>query len=153
MTLFFVLLLLFLVAILFGIRKNKAGKSSFLNSLLHKEALPVYTLSTASRNPTTTVLPQEITIETQGKPIRFNDTPGLIWSTGSEEGGSVNPGSESDNLRVRDILMRSRGRIDRLKDPLPVGMFFSLLISFCFFVFCSGLIICLVFFPLFFFYG
>ncbi|KAF7776804.1 hypothetical protein Agabi119p4_5197 [Agaricus bisporus var. burnettii] len=99
---------------------TNAGKSSFLNSLLHKEALPVYTLSTASRNPTTSVLPQEITIETQGKPIRFNDTPGLIWSTGSEEGGSVNPESESDNLRIRDILMRSRGRIDRLKDPLPV---------------------------------
>lgn len=77
-------------------------------------------LSTASRNPTTTVLPQEVIIEVEGKPIRFNDTPGLTWSTGSVE----------ESLRVRDILLRSRGRIDRLKDPLPVGMFFPLFFFF-----------------------
>lgn len=92
-----------------------------MNSLLRKDALPVYTLSTASRNPTTTVLPQEVVMEVEGSSICFNDTPGLTWSGGSVE----------ESLRVRDILLRSRGRIDRLKDPLPVGMSSPLVLSFC----------------------
>ncbi|KAJ7929179.1 GNL3L/Grn1 putative GTPase-domain-containing protein [Mycena leptocephala] len=74
---------------------TNVGKSSFVNSLLRKSALPIYTLATSSRGPTTTTYAQEITLEVKGRPIR-----------------------NIENIRARDILMRSKGRIDRLKDPI-----------------------------------
>lgn len=92
-----------------------------MNSLLRNASLPVYSLPTSSRGPTTTILPQELIIEADGKPIRFVDIPGLAWSAGSV-------GNEADSLedlRARDILLRSKGRIDRLKDPSPAGAFFN----------------------------
>ncbi|KAF9448474.1 hypothetical protein P691DRAFT_759896 [Macrolepiota fuliginosa MF-IS2] len=92
---------------------TNAGKSSFLNSLLHKASLPVYSLPTSSRGATTTVLPQEVSIEADGKLIRFVDTPGLTWLNEATEAGA----DSIEDLRVRDILLRSKGRIDRLKDP------------------------------------
>lgn len=87
----------------------QVGKSSFINSLLHKSALPVYTLASSSRGPTTTTLPQEVTVEANGKQIRLIDTPGLSWE--------ADESTDVDNIRARDILLRNKGRIDRLKDP------------------------------------
>ncbi|KAF8632398.1 hypothetical protein AX17_004839 [Amanita inopinata Kibby_2008] len=92
---------------------TNSGKSSFLNSLLRRSALPVYSLTSSNTGPSTTVLPQEVTIEASGRQIRFIDTPGLTWS----------PDKHAENqgeLLARDILLRSKGRIDRLKDPIPV---------------------------------
>ncbi|KAF9531018.1 hypothetical protein CPB83DRAFT_850031 [Crepidotus variabilis] len=90
------------------------GKSSLVNSLLHKSALATYTLTTASQAPSTTELPQEVTLEVDGQTITVIDTPGLsfVYSQDEEEP------SLTQN-RVRDILLRSRGRIDKLKDPIP----------------------------------
>ncbi len=92
----------------------QAGKSSVINSVAKKAVLPTYSLATSSRGPTTTVLPQEVTIEEGGKKIRFIDTPGLMW-VDSEL---------TEESRARDILMRNKGRIDRLKEPTPAGEFF-----------------------------
>ncbi|KAM6495364.1 hypothetical protein JOM56_008070 [Amanita muscaria] len=84
-------------------------KSSFLNTLLRRSALPVYSLtSTSNPGPSTTMLPQEVEVDASGHKIKFIDTPGLSWISGKD-----------DALRQRDILLRSKGRIDRLKDPLP----------------------------------
>ncbi|KAF8075980.1 GTP-binding protein [Lyophyllum atratum] len=89
------------------------GKSSFINSLLRRVALPVYTLETSSRGPTTTELPQEVVVEAAGKQLRLIDTPGLSWQ--------VDEAAENlEEVRARDILLRSKGRIDRLKDPTSV---------------------------------
>lgn len=71
--------------------------------------MPIYTLASSSLAPTTTTLPQEVTIENTGKKIRIIDTPGLSWVRSSDE--------EHDALRARDILLRNKGRVDRLKDP------------------------------------
>lgn len=61
-----------------------------------------------------------------GKPIRFIDTPGLTWSA-----ATTNVESDSlEGLRARDILLRSKGRIDRLKDPSFTSMFLACSISF-----------------------
>ncbi|KAF4616168.1 hypothetical protein D9613_011422 [Agrocybe pediades] len=89
------------------------GKSSLINSLLKRSALPVYTLSSSSRGPTTTELPQEVQLEVDNWSIVLIDTPGLSF---------VHPEDSEENkvdYRVRDILLRSKGRIDRLKDPNP----------------------------------
>lgn len=89
----------------------QAGKSSFLNSLLQKAALPVYSLSTSSRGYTTTTLPQEITITMEGNSIHLIDTPGLAFF------------DDERDLRTCDILLHCKGRIDRLKDPSSAGKF------------------------------
>ena len=58
--------------------------------------------------------PQEVVVKAAGKSIRLIDTPGLFWEypeDASKEDAAV--------LKARDILLRSRGRIDHLKVPLP----------------------------------
>ncbi|KAI0722001.1 P-loop containing nucleoside triphosphate hydrolase protein [Cerioporus squamosus] len=96
---------------------TNVGKSSFVNSLLRKAALQTYRLTSASTDsPTTTVHPQEVTVDLDGgKQLRVIDTPGLSWHP-------VEDASPEDvaRSRARDILLRSRGRIERLKDPSPV---------------------------------
>ncbi|KIM83958.1 hypothetical protein PILCRDRAFT_420239 [Piloderma croceum F 1598] len=91
---------------------TNAGKSSLINSLLGKAVLPIYSLSSSSLAPSTTCLPQEVTLPVSGKQIRLIDTPGLSWKASSDESTD-----EHDVLRARDILLRNKGRIDRLKDP------------------------------------
>ncbi|KAK0206063.1 GTP-binding protein [Desarmillaria ectypa] len=88
---------------------TNVGKSSVINSVAKKAVLPTYSLATSSRGPTTTMLPQEIIIEEGGKKIKFIDTPGLLW-VDSEL---------TEESRTRDIVMRNKGRIDRLKEPMP----------------------------------
>lgn len=99
---------------------TNVGKSSFVNSLLRKRALPVYSLSSSSRGPTTTELPQETTLEVAGKQIRFIDTPGLSFAAHDDE--EEGHAQDQNEIRGRDILLRNKGRIDRLKDPsFPVA--------------------------------
>lgn len=101
-------------------RRIQVGKSSLINSLLKRAALPVYTLASSSRGPTTTELPQEVTLEFEDQKIIFIDTPGLSFiSKGDEDGEDGLDGTVLEKYRARDILLRSKGRIDRLKDPNP----------------------------------
>ena len=74
--------------------------------------LPIYTLATSSRGPTTTEVPHEVSLSEN---VTIIDTPGLSWVP-------LPPDDEAANVvRARDILMRNKGRIDRLKDPEPAG--------------------------------
>lgn len=96
--------------------RTQVGKSSFTNSLIRRAACPIYKLSFAQEGPTTTALAQETTLEIDGKAVRLVDTPGLSWLP--------LPDQSAENVqaqRPRDILTRNKGRIDRLKDPEPVG--------------------------------
>jgi nuclear GTP-binding protein len=65
------------------------------------------------------MLPQEVTIDADGTAIRFIDTPGIAWSADLPEDEALS----LEGLRARDILLRSRGRIDRLKDPSSTSAF------------------------------
>lgn len=94
---------------------TNSGKSSFINSLARKPAVPIYKLGSANDGPTTTIFPQEVSLELAGKRIRLIDTPGLSWVASAEQSAD-----EVAHIRARDILTRNRGRIDRLKDPEPV---------------------------------
>ena len=102
----------------------QVGKTSFVNSLLRKAALQTYRLTATTPDaPTTTVHPQEVTVELEGgTQLRVIDTPGLSWHP-------VEDASPEDfaRTRARDILLRNRGRIERLKDPSPVCECFVLL--------------------------
>ncbi|KAI0786475.1 P-loop containing nucleoside triphosphate hydrolase protein [Abortiporus biennis] len=93
-----------------------SGKSSVVNSLSRGNALPVYKLSSTHTDaPTTTPYAQEISLEVDGHQLRIIDTPGWSWvpSVGSSN-------TDAEVVRARDILLRSRGKVERLKDPIPV---------------------------------
>ena len=51
-----------------------------------------------------------------GRRVRFIDTPGLQFVRAVSL-----TDQEREAMRARDILLRCRGRIDRLKDPLFGG--------------------------------
>jgi nuclear GTP-binding protein len=55
-----------------------------------------------------------VTLELNGMTIVFIDTPGLTWQLSEETAPE-----ERKRRRAKDVLLRNRGRIDRLKDPLP----------------------------------
>jgi nuclear GTP-binding protein len=94
---------------------TKVGKSSVINALSRKPSCSVYKLSNKPvQTPSTTMYPQEVVVKSEGQSIRLIDTPGLFWEhpeNVSKEDAAI--------LKARDILLRSRGRIDHLKDPLP----------------------------------
>jgi len=54
-------------------------------------------------------------MELGGRQVRWIDTPGLVW----EADDTVT----SAEVRARDILLRSKGRIDRLKDTSMASEF------------------------------
>ncbi|KAI0346977.1 hypothetical protein BDW22DRAFT_1480687 [Trametopsis cervina] len=94
---------------------TNAGKSSFVDSLLRNAALPIYKLGSPNESPTTTMSAQEVSLEVASKTIRIIDTPGYAWIPRSEQAAD-----EVEASRAKDILVRNRGRIERLKDPEPV---------------------------------
>ena len=96
-------------------RAIKVGKSSVINALSRKVACPVYKLSNKpTQTPSTTMHPQEVVVKAAGKSIRLIDTPGLFWEYPEDASKE-----DAAALKTQDILLRSRGRIDHLKDPLP----------------------------------
>ena len=92
------------------------GKSSLINSLVKRAALPIYTLTSSSRGPFTTEVPQEVTLEVDSQKIVLIDTPGFSFV--------ADESTSAGEFRARDILLRSKGRIDRLKDPNPPGTYY-----------------------------
>ena len=96
------------------------GKSSLINSLLKQATLPIYTLASSSRGPCTTEIPQEVTLEVDSQKIALIDTPGFSFVSNEED---ADQSSSAEEFRARDILLRSKGRIDRLKDPYPPGTY------------------------------
>ncbi|KAA1466062.1 hypothetical protein DENSPDRAFT_830806 [Dentipellis sp. KUC8613] len=97
---------------------TNSGKSSFVNSLLRKPTFPIYDPASSSPNqgPTTTVHAQETTLDLNGKHIRLIDTPGIAWQ---RDGDASQAPEDAERTRARDILLRSKGKLDRLKDPEP----------------------------------
>jgi nuclear GTP-binding protein len=122
------------------------GKTSVLNSLLpakvkHHETAPVLALNAASKNPQpTTKMPSETRIEHNGKGIRIIDTPG--WDFADDDEDEEEDEDEEDDeedaevdeaklakwtqmeaTMTADLLRRNLGRVDRIKDIIPLGQF------------------------------
>lgn len=80
-------------------------------------SLPIYKLTpTLGDGPTTTSYPQEVTLTLKDREVNLIDTPGFSWRRAPEEAEE-----EVERYRTQDILVRSKGHIERLKDPQPVG--------------------------------
>ncbi|GJJ07240.1 hypothetical protein Clacol_001440 [Clathrus columnatus] len=93
---------------------TNVGKSSIINSLARKTAVPVYQYSvTAQAWATTTTRAYEVEIPRQGSNgcITLTDTPGLSFQ---------NEKQHDDEVKIRDMLTRRRGRVDKVKNPLPL---------------------------------
>ena len=59
---------------------------------------------------------QEVILEHDGKTFRFIETPALSWEP--------KPDTDKDevvSLRAKDVLLRNKGRVDRVKDPLSLS--------------------------------
>jgi nuclear GTP-binding protein len=119
------------------------GKTSVLNSLLpakakHHETAPVLALNAASKNPEpTTKMASETRIEYNGKSIRIIDTPGWDFADDDEEEEEEEEDDEDEDAEVDeeklakwdqleqtmtgDLLRRNLGRVDRIKDIIPLG--------------------------------
>ncbi|KAH0839578.1 hypothetical protein J3R83DRAFT_494 [Lanmaoa asiatica] len=97
---------------------TNVGKSAVINSILGSDVFPIYDTYTAgsAKGPYTTTSAQEVVAampSNGARRVRFIDTPGMQFVRAA----SLTDG-EREVMRARDILLRCRGRIDRLKDPL-----------------------------------
>ena len=105
----------------YWLMKDQAGKSAVINSILGSEVFSIYNthMAASAKAPSTTTSAQEVVATMPGnaaRRVRFIDTPGLQFvraASLTEE--------EREGMRTRDVLLRCRGRIDRLKDPLSGG--------------------------------
>ncbi|KAI0316124.1 hypothetical protein OF83DRAFT_1128576 [Amylostereum chailletii] len=91
-----------------------AGKSAFINSMLKKHTLPVYSPSAANQGPSTTPYAVSVELECDGQNVVLIDTPGLALSSDASYATRT---EDSEKLRASDILLRNRGKIAKLKDP------------------------------------
>ncbi|KAH7916103.1 P-loop containing nucleoside triphosphate hydrolase protein [Hygrophoropsis aurantiaca] len=95
---------------------TNSGKSALINSLAKSSVMAVYNslAAGAAKGPYTTTTAQEVVLEVPGSKglnVKFVDTPGVAYVRKEGE-------EEREETRARDILLRNRGRVDRLKDPL-----------------------------------
>ncbi|KAI9575048.1 GNL3L/Grn1 putative GTPase-domain-containing protein [Boletus coccyginus] len=76
---------------------TNAGKSAVINSILGSEVFSIYNthMAASAKAPSTTTSAQEVFV----RAASLTD-------------------EEREGMRTRDVLLRCRGRIDRLKDPL-----------------------------------
>ncbi|KAH9180024.1 GNL3L/Grn1 putative GTPase-domain-containing protein [Lactarius sanguifluus] len=120
---------------------TNSGKSAFVNSLARRTTLDVYAPSSSTHNsPTTTPHALEVTLELDGKPVVFIDTPGLAWQPSDDA-----PPEDRVRHRAQDVLLRNKGRIDHLKDPIPAASYIvsraeteDLMVRYCLPVFAKG---------------
>ncbi|KAN0097823.1 GNL3L/Grn1 putative GTPase domain containing protein [Tylopilus felleus] len=97
---------------------TNAGKSAVINSMLGSDVMSMYNthMAGSAKGPSTTTSALEVVATMRGndvRRIRFIDTPGLQFARAA----SLTE-QEREAKRARDVLLRCRGRVDRLKDPL-----------------------------------
>ncbi|KAG8807690.1 hypothetical protein FRC17_004318 [Serendipita sp. 399] len=99
---------------------TNVGKSAFVNSLVGKSALPVYnpTGPKTAAGHSTTPYPQSIILSHKKRKFTLIDTPGLSFIP-----QAPSTAEEIDQRVARDLLLRNRGNISKIKDPLPAALY------------------------------
>lgn len=96
---------------LMRIPNRQSGKSAIVNSLVRKAVVAVYSpTSSTDAWRTTTTRASEIPVDVAGHKISLVDTPGVSFEVEEDL---------DENLKTRDMVLRSRGRVDKVKDPVP----------------------------------
>jgi nuclear GTP-binding protein len=80
-----------------------------INALKGSNLVPVYSRTHPGSGFSTTPYPIRVPFEHS---IELIDTPGLM---------KQNDDNQPKGLRVRDMLFRNKGKVDKIKDPLPAG--------------------------------
>ncbi|KIJ37431.1 hypothetical protein M422DRAFT_260103, partial [Sphaerobolus stellatus SS14] len=90
---------------------TNSGKSAIVNSLASKQVVPIYIMTAATEAwSTTTTRAHEVEVEVSSHKINIVDTPGVSLKNEQEYDADV---------KIQDMLLRSRGRVDKVKDPVP----------------------------------
>jgi nuclear GTP-binding protein len=99
---------------------HQVGKSAFISSLIGRPALAVYNpLAARDASPSTTPHPQSVNLSHKKRTFKLIDTPGLSFIPPSEP-----TATDDSEIRIaKDILMRNRGNISKIKDPLPAALY------------------------------
>ncbi|EGO01528.1 hypothetical protein SERLA73DRAFT_166070 [Serpula lacrymans var. lacrymans S7.3] len=117
---------------------DQSGKSALINSLACHRVSSIYTPSITTdakgknerTKPYTTTNSVEVVLDLPGGAgkVRVVDTPGVefVRDVQEDDEGGVEGTEEEENkekekrqeARARDILLRNRGKIEKLKDPL-----------------------------------
>ncbi|KZV71396.1 hypothetical protein PENSPDRAFT_630282 [Peniophora sp. CONT] len=93
---------------------TNSGKSSFINSLMGRSVLPTYSPTSTPAGPSMTPYAVSLSLTLDAHTIQLIDTPGLTFSS-SVAIAQRTPLTES--RRSADVLIRARGRLDKLHDP------------------------------------
>jgi nuclear GTP-binding protein len=124
----------------------QVGKSSVLNTLLESTRFPIaaYPPTSTQSKPTTTTPSSSIyTSPSSSTTIKFVDTPGWIFADvfpGDDDEEDAEEKEEQEDEteeeaemwevieqnRIKDLLRRNIGRVERIKEPLPLGELESL---------------------------
>ena len=102
---------------------TQVGKSALINSLLRKSVMAVYNPSTPRDRdgtaPSTTLYPQCVTLTHKKRILKFIDTPGLSFIPPPRPDSM----EDAETRIARDVLLRNRGNISKIKDPLPAALY------------------------------
>ena len=111
------------------------GKSAVINTLLGRPRLPTAeTIPVSGIAAPTTKVPGELGVQVGDKELRLIDTPGFEFNPpdvededeDDEMDGDVDEEDDGkwaalEEMVARDMLTRNLGRIDKVKDALPLG--------------------------------
>jgi nuclear GTP-binding protein len=108
------------------------GKSAVINTLLGRPRLTTAgTIPVSGLAAPTTKVPAELGVKVGENEVRLIDTPGWEFNPPDVEGEDeeMDMGEEEDDEKwailegtvARDMLTRNLGRIDKVKDALPLG--------------------------------
>jgi nuclear GTP-binding protein len=111
------------------------GKSAVINTLLGKPSLlTAPTLPSSNGVGPTTKVPAELALKATDGEVRLIDTPGWEFNPPDVENDDEDMEDEAsdeedgkwavlEEMVARDMLTRNMGRIDKVKDTLPLGTF------------------------------
>ena len=108
------------------------GKTSILNSFLPPSSrrhavTPIVPTAHSAKHPApTTAAPVEVAVDIgEGRRVRMIDTPGWEYTedeVDEEDDDAEDRFKELEESLTADLLRRNLGRVDRVKDVLPLGM-------------------------------